>query len=118
MRSIALDVHRDFCEVAIKDGGEVRSAGRLKTTAEELERFARTPGRSASCLTPGFCPRSGGSGAHAGAAAPGGAPRRARSPAHPGEERAPRGAGPQPQAQTAPRYSGALVRYHRHRRSN
>ena len=27
MRSIALDVHRDFCEVAIKDGGELRSAG-------------------------------------------------------------------------------------------
>src|ERR687898_123014 len=27
MRSIAPDIHRDFCEVAIKDGGEVRSAG-------------------------------------------------------------------------------------------
>ena len=44
MRSIALDVHRDFCEVAIKDGGGVRSAGRLKTSAEELERFARSLG--------------------------------------------------------------------------
>jgi transposase len=44
MRSIALDVHRDFCEVAIKDGAEVRSAGRLKTTAEELELFARSLG--------------------------------------------------------------------------
>jgi hypothetical protein len=32
MRSIALDVHRDSCEVAIKDGAEVRSAGRLKST--------------------------------------------------------------------------------------
>jgi len=44
MRSIALDVHRDFCEVAIKDkdGGEVRSAGRIKTSAEELELFAES----------------------------------------------------------------------------
>jgi transposase len=42
MRSIALDVHRDFCEVAIKEGGEVRSAGRIKTSAEELELFAQS----------------------------------------------------------------------------
>ena len=42
MRSIALDVHRDFCEVAIKDGAEVRSAGRIKTTPEELGLFARS----------------------------------------------------------------------------
>jgi transposase len=42
MRSIALDIHRDFCEVAIKDGAELRSAGRIKTSAEELERFARS----------------------------------------------------------------------------
>ena len=42
MRSIALDVHRDFCEVAIKDGGEVRSAGRIKTSPRELELFAHS----------------------------------------------------------------------------
>ena len=42
MRSIALDVHRDFCEVAIKDGGEVRSAGRVKTSRAELELFAQS----------------------------------------------------------------------------
>src|SRR5215216_5585941 len=42
MRSIALDVHRDCCEVAIKEGGEVRPAGRLKTSVEELELFARS----------------------------------------------------------------------------
>lgn len=36
MRSIALDVHRDFCEVAIKEGGEVRSARRLKTSVAQL----------------------------------------------------------------------------------
>jgi transposase len=42
MRSIALDVHRDFCEVAIKDGGGLRSAGRIKTSVAELELFARS----------------------------------------------------------------------------
>ena len=42
MRSIALDIHRDFCEVAIKDGDEVRSAGRIKTSAKELELFAQS----------------------------------------------------------------------------
>lgn len=42
MRSIALDIHRDFCEVAIKDGAEVRSAGRIKTSAKELELFAQS----------------------------------------------------------------------------
>ncbi|MGH2712439.1 MAG: IS110 family transposase [Thermoleophilaceae bacterium] len=44
MRSIALDVHRDFCEVAIKDGAEVRSPARIKTSQGELERFARSLG--------------------------------------------------------------------------
>jgi transposase len=44
MRSIALDVHRGFCEVAIKDGGGVRSAGRIRTSREELERFAESLG--------------------------------------------------------------------------
>lgn len=45
MRSIALDVHRDFCEVAIKDGAEVRSAGRIKTNRAELELFAKSLGK-------------------------------------------------------------------------
>ena len=40
MRFIALDVHRDFCEVAIAEEGEVRLAGRVKTSPEELELFA------------------------------------------------------------------------------
>jgi transposase len=40
MRSIALDVHRDFCEVAIKDESGLRLAGRVKTSLEELELFA------------------------------------------------------------------------------
>jgi transposase len=42
MRSIALDVHRDFCEVAIAEAGEVRLAGRVKTEPEALELFARS----------------------------------------------------------------------------
>jgi transposase len=42
MRSIALDVHRDFCEVAIKEDGELRSGGRIRTTVAELELFARS----------------------------------------------------------------------------
>ena len=40
MRAIGLDVHRDFCEVAIVQGGEVRSAGRIETSPEVLELFA------------------------------------------------------------------------------
>jgi transposase len=40
MRSIALDVHRDFCEVAIAEGGEVRFAGRVQTDPEALALFA------------------------------------------------------------------------------
>lgn len=39
-RAIGLDVHRDFCEVAIAQAGVVRSAGPIKTTPEELELFA------------------------------------------------------------------------------
>ena len=35
-RAIGLDVHRDFCEVAICEEGVVRSAGRVKTTPEAL----------------------------------------------------------------------------------
>jgi transposase len=42
MRSIALDVHRDFCEVAIKDASGLRLAGRVKTSLAELELFAQS----------------------------------------------------------------------------
>jgi transposase len=42
MRSIALDVHRDFCEVAIKEEGAVRLAGRIRTSREQLELFANS----------------------------------------------------------------------------
>src|SRR2546429_5166300 len=42
MRSIALDVHRDFCEVAIKDESGLRLAGRVKSSVSELELFAQS----------------------------------------------------------------------------
>ncbi len=41
-RSIGLDVHRDFCQVAIADGGRARSAGRIATTPEQLVLFAQS----------------------------------------------------------------------------
>src|SRR4051794_15487176 len=40
VRAIGLDVHRDFCEVAISEGGNVRPAGRIATRPEVLEAFA------------------------------------------------------------------------------
>ena len=40
MRAIGIDVHRDFCEVAISEGGELRSAGRVPSTPHDLELLA------------------------------------------------------------------------------
>jgi hypothetical protein len=40
MRSIGLDVHRDFCEVAVAEGGEIASTGRIAATPAALELFA------------------------------------------------------------------------------
>jgi transposase len=38
-----MDVHRDFCEVAIaEDDGRVRSAGRIDSTLEDLQLFAQS----------------------------------------------------------------------------
>lgn len=45
MRFIGLDVHKDFCEVAISDGGRARSAGQVKTTRAQLELFAQSLGQ-------------------------------------------------------------------------
>jgi transposase len=45
VRAIGLDVHLEFCEVAIWEQGEVRSAGRIETKPEELELFAQSLGR-------------------------------------------------------------------------
>ena len=42
MRAIGLDVHLDFCEVAIAEAGEVRSAGRIETKPDQIELFARS----------------------------------------------------------------------------
>lgn len=40
MRSIGMDVHRDFCEVALVEDGSVRSVGRIETSPEALGVFA------------------------------------------------------------------------------
>ena len=45
MRAIGLDVHLEFCEVAIAEGGEVRSVGRIEAKPAELELFAQSLGR-------------------------------------------------------------------------
>src|SRR5829696_2731566 len=37
VRAIGMDVHRDFCEVAIAQAGTVRSAGRIETRPAALE---------------------------------------------------------------------------------
>ena len=39
-----MDVHLEFCEVAIVEDGEVRSAGRIETTPEQIELFAGSLG--------------------------------------------------------------------------
>jgi len=40
-----LDIHRDFCEVAILEGGELRSGSRVETSPPALELFAASLGR-------------------------------------------------------------------------
>ncbi|MDX6705635.1 MAG: transposase [Solirubrobacteraceae bacterium] len=44
MRFVGLDVHRDFCDVAIYENGKVRSAGRVQSSLEQLELFAQSLG--------------------------------------------------------------------------
>src|SRR3954468_403544 len=39
-----MDVHRDFCVVAICEGGAARVAGRVVTSPEQLEVFGRSLG--------------------------------------------------------------------------
>ena len=43
-RAIGLDVHRDFCEVAICEEGKVRSAERVDSSPEALEMLAASLG--------------------------------------------------------------------------
>ncbi|HEY1274011.1 MAG TPA: IS110 family transposase [Thermoleophilaceae bacterium] len=42
MRAIALDVHQSFCEVAQSEGGRASTMGRVETSREQLELFARS----------------------------------------------------------------------------
>ena len=41
-RAIGIDVHRDFCEIAICENGVVRSAGRVKSTPEAIRVLAES----------------------------------------------------------------------------
>jgi hypothetical protein len=41
-RAIGLDVHLDFCEIAICEDGKVRSAGRVASTPEALKVLAES----------------------------------------------------------------------------
>src|ERR1700694_3290731 len=40
VRYFGLDVHLDFCEVAVKDGGKVSQLGRIASTPEAIREFA------------------------------------------------------------------------------
>ncbi len=42
LRSIGMDVHRDFCGVAIAEDGVVRAAGRIASKPQALELFAQS----------------------------------------------------------------------------
>ncbi len=44
MRSIGIDVHRDFCQVAINEGGQTRKAGRIAADPQTLRVFAQSLG--------------------------------------------------------------------------
>ena len=44
MKAVGLDIHRDFCEVAFMERGELRSGGRVVTSPEAIEEFAATLG--------------------------------------------------------------------------
>src|SRR5829696_2551908 len=48
VRAIGLDVHLEFCEVAICEGGEVRSAGRIETRPERDRALCPEPGQGRS----------------------------------------------------------------------
>jgi len=41
-RAIGFDVHLDFCEIAICEDGQVRSAGRVASTPEALKVLAES----------------------------------------------------------------------------
>ncbi|HYT78750.1 MAG TPA: hypothetical protein VEQ37_05765, partial [Actinomycetota bacterium] len=42
MRFIGLDVHKDFCEVAVVEGAACRSGPRVRSTPEDLEVFGQS----------------------------------------------------------------------------
>lgn len=50
MPCVGLDVHRDFCEIAIAEGGRVRAAGRVATEPAALTRLAEDLGPEAEVV--------------------------------------------------------------------
>lgn len=58
-RSFGLDVHLDFCEVAVCEEGRVSQLGRIASTPEAIGEFASTPRCSRSCWRPGCSTRCG-----------------------------------------------------------
>jgi transposase len=40
VRFFGLDVHLDFCEVAVAEGGKVSRVGRIASTPEAIREFA------------------------------------------------------------------------------
>ena len=41
MRYFGVDVHLEFCEVAVAEGGKVSQVGRIASTPEAIREFAR-----------------------------------------------------------------------------
>ena len=63
-RAIGLDVHRDFCVVAICEDGKVRSAGRVPSTPDGLRSLAESllaPDRLSLEVTASCCESPGSS---------------------------------------------------------
>ena len=52
-RAVGLDVHRDFCVVAVCEDGKVRSAGRVPSTPEGLGDAGGQPAANGSCRVGG-----------------------------------------------------------------
>src|SRR3954462_13933442 len=73
MRSIGIDVDRDFCEVAIAEGGSVRTAGRVATEPQALALLARWLGPDDEVAIQGDGQRGGDRADHRAACAAGGA---------------------------------------------
>ena len=55
MRFFGLDVHLDFCEVAVAEGGRVSRVGRIASTPEAIREFAAGLKRSDQVVLEASC---------------------------------------------------------------